>query len=106
SHIRLHRLFWWGFVISLCGLNGFTSLYQVSNAQASADIARWSVQNNLYIDAGVIHSHVGEYLHQDAKSELIVRLTPKANEKILFQKPVKVLGHTIRNYIVVQTHQY
>ncbi len=106
SHIRLHRLFWWGFVISLCGLNGFASLYQVSNAQASADIARWSVQNNLYIDAGVIHSHVGEYSHQDAKSELIVRLTPKANEKILFQKPVKVLGHTIRNYIVVQTHQY
>jgi hypothetical protein len=97
-------MFWWGFVSVLAGLNLFTTLYQVSNATASANMADWAIQNNVRINlGGILYSHVGEFSHYDPNSPLVVSLAGNQVGRILHEEPVHVLGFPIRSYVLTDT---
>ena len=63
QHISLSRLFWWGYISILAGLNLFATLYQVSNATASANMAEWAI--DVKINLGGIVYPVGDFSHYD-----------------------------------------
>ena len=101
QHISLSRLFWWGYVSILVGLNLFASLYQVSNATASARMAEWAVQNDIKINlGGIVYAHVGDSSHHDPKSNLVVSLSGPGTGDVLHEETVTVLGFPIRSYVL------
>ncbi len=105
QHISLSRMFWWGYISVLAGLNLFASLYQVSNATASANMADWAIQNDVRINlGGILHSHVGDFSHYDPNSPLIVSLAGAHFGRILHEEPVHVLGFQIRSYVLTDTN--
>ena len=104
QHITLSRMFWWGFVAVLVGLNLFATLYQVSNASASSNMANWAIKNDVRINlGGVLHSHVGDFSHYDPNSHLVVSLAGAQIGRILHEEPVKVMGFPIRSYVLTDT---
>ncbi len=104
QHISLSRMFWWGYVAVLAGLNLFATLYQVSNATASANMADWAIQNDVRINlGGILHSHVGDFSHYDPSSPLVVFLSGVQVGRILHEEPVHVLGFPIRSYVLSDT---
>ena len=105
QHISLSRMFWLGYVSVLAGLNLFATLYQVSNATASANMADWAIQNDVRINlGGILHSHVGDFSHYDPNSPLIVSLAGAHFGRILHEEPVHVLGFQIRSYVLTDTN--
>ena len=105
QHIPLSRLFWWGYISALAGLNLFATLYQVSNATASANMADWAIQNDVRINlGGILHSHVGDFSHYDPNSPLVVSLAGAQVGKILHEESVHVLGLKIRSYVLTNTN--
>ena len=104
QHISLSRLFWWGYVSVLAGLNLFATLYQISNATASANMADWAIENDVRINlGGILHSHVGDFSHYDPNSHLVVSLAGTQDGRILHEEPVHVLGFRIRSYVLTDT---
>ena len=92
---------WWGYVTILAGLNLYATLYQVSNATASANMAEWAVQNNVRVNlGGIVYSHVGNFSHYDPNSNLIVSLAGTLTGEILHEESVKVFGFPIRSYVL------
>ena len=105
QHISLSRMFWGGYVSVLAGLNLFATLYQVSNATASANMADWAIQNDVRINlGGILHSHVGDFSHYDPNSPLVVYLAGAQVGRILHEEPVHVLGFPIRSYVLTDTN--
>ena len=105
QHISLSRMFWGGYVSVLAGLNLFATLYQVSNATASANMADWAIQNDVRINlGGILHSHVGDFSHYDPNSPLVVFLAGAQVGRILHEEPVHVLGFPIRSYVLTDTN--
>ena len=100
--LEIHRVVQVGYVLIFCGLNLFTTLYQVQNARASAEIAAWSQSKDIQINSAVIYPHVGIFSHHDPKSKITVTMNPKPNDKILFNRAVKILNYPLREYFVVQ----
>ena len=100
--LEIHRIVQFGYVLILCVLNLFATLYQVQNASASAEIAAWSQSKEIQINLGVIYPHVGIFSHHDPKSNITVTMNPKPSDKILFNRPVKILNYPLREYFVVQ----
>ena len=104
QHITLSRMFWWGYVSVLVGLNLFATLYQVSNASASSNMANWAIKNDVRINlGGVLHSHVGDFSHYDPNSHLVVSLAGAQIGRILHEEPVHVMGFPIRSYVLTDT---
>ena len=104
QHISLSRIFWWGYVAVLGGLNLFATLYQVSNASASSNMANWAIKNDVRINlGGVLHSHVGDFSHYDPNSHLVVSLAGAQIGRILHEEPVHVMGFPIRSYVLTDT---
>ena len=89
--LEIHRVVQVGYVLILCGLNLFATLYQVQNARASSEIVVWSQSKDIQINSAVIYPHVGEFSHHDSKSKIIVTMDPQPNYKILFSRAVKFL---------------
>ena len=105
QHISLSRMFWLGYVSVLAGLNLFATLYQISNATASANMADWAIQNDVHINlGGILYSHVGDFSHYDPNSPLVVSLAGAQVGKILHEEPVRVLGFPIRSYVLTDTN--
>ena len=101
QHISLSRLYWWGYVSILAGLNLFATLYQISNATASANMAEWAVQKNVRVNlGGIVRAHVGDFSHYDANSNLVVSLAGNHSGEILHEEPVMVFGLPIRSYVL------
>ncbi|SVA43754.1 uncharacterized protein METZ01_LOCUS96608, partial [marine metagenome] len=100
--LEIHRVVQVGYVLILCGLNLFTTLYQVQNARASAEIAVWSQSKDIQINSAVIYPHVGIFSHHDPKSKITVTMSPQPKEKILFSRAVKIFNYPLREYFVVQ----
>jgi hypothetical protein len=100
--LEIHRVVQAGYVLILCGLNLFATLYQVQNARASAEIAAWSQSKDIQINSAEIFPHVGIFSHHDPKSKITVTMTPQPNDKILFSRAVKILNYPLREYFVVQ----
>ena len=104
QHISLSRIFWWGYVAVLGGLNLFATLYQVSNASDSSNMADWAIQNDVRINlGGILHSHVGDFSHYDPNSHLVVSLDGDQIGRILHEEHVHVLGFRIRSYVLSDT---
>jgi hypothetical protein len=104
QHISLSRLFWWGYISILAGLNLFATLYQVSNATASANMAEWAVKNDVKINlGGIVYAHVGNFSHYDPNSPLVVSLAGSQDGEILHEEQVSVLSFPIRRYILTNT---
>ena len=104
QHISLSRLFWWGYISVLAGLNLFATLYQVSNATASANMAEWAVKNDVKINlGGIVYAHVGNFSHYDPNSPLVVSLAGSQDGEILHEEQVSVLSFPIRRYILTNT---
>ena len=99
--LEINRLVKVCYVLILCGLNLFATMFQVQNASASSEIAEWSKNKNLKLNSGVIYPHVGVYSHHDQESKITVRLKPKTNEKILFSRVVKIFNFRLKEYFVV-----
>ena len=100
--LEIYRIVQVGYVIILCGLNLFATLYQVQNARASAEIAAWSQSKDIQINSAVIYPHVGIFSHHDPKSKITVTMNPQPKEKILFSRAVKIFNYPLREYFVVQ----
>ena len=101
QHISLSRLIWWVYVSILVGLNLFATLYQISNATASANMAEWAVQNDVRVSlGGIVYSHVGDFSHYDPNSNFIVSLAGTLTGEILHEESVKVFGFPIRSYVL------
>jgi hypothetical protein len=100
--LEIHRVVQVGYVLILCGLNLFATLYQIQNARASAEIAAWSQSKDIQINSAVIYPHVGIFSHHDPKSKITVTMYPKSNDKILFSRAVKIFNYPLREYFVVQ----
>jgi hypothetical protein len=100
--LEIYRIVQVGYVIILCGLNLFTTLYQVQNARASAEIAAWSQSKDIKINSAEIFPHVGIFSHHDPKSKITVTMNPKPNDKILFSRAIKILNYPLREYFVIQ----
>ena len=100
--LEIHRVVQVGYVLILCGLNLFATLYQVQNARASAEIAAWSQSKNIQINSGVTYPHVGIFSHHNRKSKISVTMNPQPKEKILFRRAVKIFNYPLREYFVVQ----
>jgi len=104
KHILLSSILWWVYVSILAGLNVFASVYQVSNATASANMAQWAVQNNVRINlGGILRAHVGDFSHYDPKSNLVVSLEGSHTGKVLHEESVMVFGFPIRSYVLTKT---
>ena len=104
QHISISRLFWWGYISVLAGLNLFATLYQVSNATASANMAEWAVKNDVKINlGGIVYAHVGNFSHYDPNSPLVVSLAGSHDGEILHEEQVSVLSFPIRRYILTNT---
>jgi hypothetical protein len=99
---EIHRVVQVGYVLILCGLNLFATLYQVQNARASAEIVAWSQSKDIQINSAVIYPHVGIFSHHDPKSKITVTMSPQPKEKILFSRAVKIFNYPLREYFVVQ----
>jgi hypothetical protein len=100
--LEIHRVVQVGYVLILCGLNLFATLYQIQNARASAEIAAWSQSKDIQINSAVIYPHVGIFSHHDPKSKITVTMSPQPKEKILFSRAVKIFNYPLREYFVVQ----
>jgi len=100
--LEIHRVVQVGYVLILCGLNLFATLYQIQNARASAEIAAWSQSKDIQINSAVIYPHVGIFSHHDPKSKITVTMNPKPNDKILFSRAIKILNYPLREYFVIQ----
>ena len=101
QHISLSRLIWWVYVSILVGLNLFATLYQISNATASANMAEWAVQNDVRVSlGGIVYSHVGDFSHYDPNSNFIVSLAGTLTGEILHEESVTVFGFPIRSYVL------
>ena len=101
-HLEINRVVQIGYVLILCFLNLFTTLYQVQNARASSEIVIWSQSKDIQINSAVIYTHVGIFSHHDPKSKIIVTMDPQPNDKILFSRAVKIFNYPLREYFVVQ----
>ena len=100
--LEIHRVVQVGYVLIFCGLNLFTTLYQVQNARASSEIVVWSQSKDIQINSAVIYPHVGIFSHHDPKSKITVTMNPQPKEKILFSRAVKIFNYPLREYFVVQ----
>ena len=98
---KIHRLIQSGFVLILCMLNIFATLYQVQNSRAARDIVTWSQKKDIKINSGIIFPHVGIFSHHDDNSKISVTMEPKRNEKIIYSSAVKIFDHHLREYFVV-----
>ena len=106
QHISLSRLFWWGYISVLAGLNLFATLYQVSNATASANMAEWALKNDVKINlGGIVYPHLGEFSHYDWYSKFKVSLAGSQNGEILHEEEVSVLNYIVRKYVLIDTSQ-
>jgi len=100
--LEIHRVVQVGYVLILCVLNLFTTLYQVQNARASSEIVIWSQSKDIQINSAVIYTHVGIFSHHNPKSKIRVTMNPQPKEKILFSRAVKIFNYPLREYFVVQ----
>ena len=100
--LEIHRIVQVGYVLILCVLNLFTTLYQVQNARASSEIAVWSQSKGIQINSAVIYPHVGIFSHHNPKSKITVTMNPQPKVKILFRRAVKIFNYPLREYFVVQ----
>ena len=101
KQICLSRLFWWGYISILAVLNLFATLYQVSNATASANMAKWAVQKDVRVNlVGTVRAHVGDFSHYDSNSNLVVSLAGNHTGEILHEESVMVFGLPIRSYVL------
>ena len=98
---KFHRLIQSGFVLILCALNLFATLYQVQNSRAARDIVTWSQKKDIKINSGIIFPHVGIFSHHDDNSKISVTMEPKRSEKIIYSSAVKIFDHHLREYFVV-----
>ena len=105
NHISLSRMFWWGYILSLAGLNLFATLYQVSNATASSNIAEWAVKNDVKINSRIVYPNLGDFSHYDRNSKFKVSLAGLQNGEILHEEEVSVLNYTVRKYVLIDTNQ-
>jgi hypothetical protein len=100
--LEIHLVVQVGYVLILCVLNLFTTLYQVQNARASSEIVIWSQSKDIQINSAVIYPHVGIFSHHNPKSKIRVTMNPQPKEKILFSRAVKIFNYPLREYFVVQ----
>ena len=108
----INHLFWMvGFgnrytpILFLAGLNLFATLYQVSNATASSNIAEWAVKNDVKINSRIVYPHLGEFSHYDWNSKFKVSLAGSQNGEILHEEEVSVLNYIVRKYVLIDTSQ-
>jgi len=99
--ISLQRFLWVGYAFTLVVLNLFATLYQINNARASSRMADWAKENNLIIDFGAIHPHIGNNSRHDPSSPYIVVIGSSGSEVIVHEEEVAVLGKRIRIYNLV-----
>ena len=99
--ISLQRFLWVGYAFTLVVLNLFATLYQINNARASSRMADWAKENNLIIDFGVIHPHIGNNSRHDPSSPYKVVIGSSGSEVIVHEEEVAVLGKRIRIYNLV-----
>ena len=86
-------------------LNLFATLYQISNATASANMAEWAFRNDTRINLGaILHSHVGDFSHYDPNSKFVVSLASSNTLDVLHEEEVRVLGFKIRSYVLTDSN--
>jgi len=102
--LEIHRVVQVGYVLILCGLNLFATLYQIQNARASSEIAAWSQSKDIQINSAVIYPHVGIFSHHDPKSKISVKMNPQPNEKILFSSVVNVFSYPSKRVFYSSTN--
>ena len=101
-HIELRQILRWGYLSMLVGLNIVATMFQVSNAVASERIAEWSRENDIFIRASIIYSHVGPFSHHDPQSATYVALSVEPEDEVLTAQDVAILGYPLKTFYVVR----
>jgi len=105
SKVHLHAFYRWGYILTISVLTLFSTLYQVSTANASKEVISWSQNKNMQIDTYEIYAHVGDAENHTVDSDFIVVLNKGQNQEELHKVPVKIMGFTLTEYIVVRKNE-
>ena len=105
SKVHLQAFFKWGYILTISFLTFFSTIYQVSTANASKEVVSWSQNKGMRINTYVIYAHVGDAENHTLDSDVLVVLNKGPNQEELHKVPVKIMGFTLREYIVVRENE-
>ena len=91
------------FFFIFAGLNFFAIMYQISNANAIANNAKWTAQNILKVDLkNIVHLHLGDFSHYDPKTNFVVSMHDGKVTDVVHGEKISFLGYPIKSYVLIK----